>query len=145
MYGNLIGKSPGFVQFGVQSRVKCTEIWSEKASDLSHFGPIWPTLETNLPSLLYTETSNTSLGCQISAQSRSDNDQNGQIRDFSDSISVHFVSLGQNDTKMGKSRTFKDLILTSNERVQKSDLIKSSICRFGGNLTHFGPKSDTLL
>ena len=24
-------------------RAKCTEIWSEKAPDLSHLGPIWPT------------------------------------------------------------------------------------------------------
>ena len=30
---------------------KCSEIWSEKAPDLSHLGPIWPTLEPNLPSL----------------------------------------------------------------------------------------------
>ena len=30
---------------------KCTDIWSEKALDLSHLGPIWPTLEPNLPSL----------------------------------------------------------------------------------------------
>ena len=33
-------------------RAKCTEIWSEKAPDLSHFGPIWPILEPNLPSLV---------------------------------------------------------------------------------------------
>ena len=32
-------------------RAKCTEIWSEKAPDFSHLGPIWPTLEPNLPSL----------------------------------------------------------------------------------------------
>ena len=31
---------------------KCTEIWSEEAPDLSHLTPIWPTLETNLPSLI---------------------------------------------------------------------------------------------
>ena len=31
---------------------KCTEIWSEKATDLSHLGPIWPTFEPNLPYLL---------------------------------------------------------------------------------------------
>ena len=31
---------------------KCTEIWSEKATDLSHLGPIWPTLEPNLPTLV---------------------------------------------------------------------------------------------
>ena len=30
---------------------KCTEIWSEKAPDLSHLGPIWPTLEPNLAPL----------------------------------------------------------------------------------------------
>ena len=34
-----------------RSRAKCTEIWSEKAPDLSHLGPIWPTLEPNLPSV----------------------------------------------------------------------------------------------
>ena len=32
-------------------RAKCTEIWHEKAPDLSHLGPIWPTLEPNLLSL----------------------------------------------------------------------------------------------
>ena len=33
---------------------KCTEIWSEKALDLCHLRPIWPTLEPNLPSLACT-------------------------------------------------------------------------------------------
>ena len=31
---------------------KCTEIWSEKAPHLSHLGPIWPTFEPNVPSLV---------------------------------------------------------------------------------------------
>ena len=34
---------------------KCTEIWSEKAPDLSHLGPIWPTLEPNLASLWHIQ------------------------------------------------------------------------------------------
>ena len=34
---------------------KCTDIWSEKAPDLTHLEPIWPTLEPNLPSLSETE------------------------------------------------------------------------------------------
>ena len=34
---------------------KCTEIWSEKAPDLSHLGLIWPTLEPNLPPLCQSD------------------------------------------------------------------------------------------
>ena len=37
-------------------RAKRTEIWSEKAPDLSHLGAIRPTLEPNLPSLVDTIT-----------------------------------------------------------------------------------------
>ena len=40
MYWNLIWKSPGFVP----TEPKCTEIWSEKVPDLSHWGlsePLW--------------------------------------------------------------------------------------------------------
>ena len=50
------GTNPGLFQIRFQCiwrpRVKCTEIWSEKAPDLSHLEPIWPTLEPNLPSQL---------------------------------------------------------------------------------------------
>ena len=49
------GTNPGLFQIRFQCiwrpGAKCTEIWSEKSPDLSHFGPIWPTLEPNLPSL----------------------------------------------------------------------------------------------
>ena len=52
------GTNPGLFQIRFQCiwRVgaKCTEIWSEKAPDLSHLGPIWPNLEPNLPSLCST-------------------------------------------------------------------------------------------
>ena len=41
----LKGTNPGLFQIRFQ-------IWSENAQDLSHLGPIWPTLEPNLPSLL---------------------------------------------------------------------------------------------
>ena len=34
---------------------KCTKIWSEKVLDLSHFGPIWPTLGTNLTSVFLSD------------------------------------------------------------------------------------------
>ena len=34
---------------------KCTEIWSEKVPDLSHFGPIWPILGTNLVAQLWLQ------------------------------------------------------------------------------------------
>ena len=38
---------------------KCTEIWSEKAPDWSHLGPIWPTFEPNLnPCLVFTLSMN---------------------------------------------------------------------------------------
>ena len=33
--------------------VKCSEIWSERAPDLSHLGPIWPTLEPKLAPLVW--------------------------------------------------------------------------------------------
>ena len=62
MHWNMIWKSLGFVPFGANlthfgaKGAKCTEIWSEKAPDLSHLGPIWPTLEPNLPSLVSVET-----------------------------------------------------------------------------------------
>ena len=46
------GTKPGLFQI---RGAKCTEIWSEKAPDLSHLGPIWPTLEPNLPSLVWLE------------------------------------------------------------------------------------------
>ena len=50
------GTNPGLFQIRFQCiwrrGAKCTEIWSEKAPDLSHLGPIWPALEPNLPSLV---------------------------------------------------------------------------------------------
>ena len=42
--------SPGLFKI----RFHCTEIWSEKAPDLSHLGPIGPTFEPNLPSTILT-------------------------------------------------------------------------------------------
>ena len=52
------GTNPGLFQIRFQCiwrrGAKCTEIWSEKAPDLSHFEPIWPTLEPNLPSLQWS-------------------------------------------------------------------------------------------
>ena len=33
---------------------ECTEIWSGKVTDLSHLGPIWPTLKPNQTSLVST-------------------------------------------------------------------------------------------
>ena len=42
-------------QIGTKWDKKCTERWSEKkAQDLSDLGPIWHTLEPNLPALLQT-------------------------------------------------------------------------------------------
>ena len=43
------GTNPGLFQ--ISRGAKCTEFWSEKAPVLSHLGPIWTTLEPNLPSL----------------------------------------------------------------------------------------------
>ena len=36
-------------QYILALRPKCTEIWSEKVSDLFHLGAIWPTLVANWP------------------------------------------------------------------------------------------------
>ena len=59
------GTNPGLFQIRFQCiwrpRAKCTEIWSEKAPDLSHLGPIWHTLEPNLPSLPSTRIN----GCSM--------------------------------------------------------------------------------
>ena len=41
-------------QYILVSRPKCTEIWSEKVSDLSHLGPIWPILVPKLAYLTLT-------------------------------------------------------------------------------------------
>ena len=35
----------------LSDRAKCTEMWPEKAPDLSHLGSIWPTSKPTLPSL----------------------------------------------------------------------------------------------
>ena len=48
----MVGLAPKAVRLAPNlGCAKCAEIWSEKAPDLSHLGPIWPTLEPNLPSL----------------------------------------------------------------------------------------------
>ena len=66
------GTNPGLFQIRFQCilrpRAKCTEIWSENTPDLSHLGPIWPTLEPKLPSLVWLElpaVSKTPSGCQF--------------------------------------------------------------------------------
>ena len=50
------GTNPGLFQIRFQciwrGCAKCTEIWSQKAPDLSHLGAIWTTLKPNLPSLI---------------------------------------------------------------------------------------------
>ena len=50
-------------------RAKCTEIWSEKAPDLSHLGPIWLTLEPNLASLVEHVARRPQHRCQICVNS----------------------------------------------------------------------------
>ena len=75
---------------------KCTEIWSEKVPDLSNLGPIWPTLEPNLPSLFCHFQRLKNQGRQIWTTYDKLTLKRDNLGHFLDSFRVHYDSTNQN-------------------------------------------------